>query len=106
MIAEKRIVGISLLVAGLLLSMSMMCHAQEIGKLLEVKTPLKEGSKASLVEHGAMPLQGPTQAEKPAGQDPQKSWYLRLLNGIAIGFATINTQKQNDGRPAPPGSYR
>lgn len=96
----------AVVIALIFLLVPMMCRAQEIEKLLDVKAPPHgEALQASLVENMAAPLQGPVEAAKTDKQTSQ-SWYLHLLNGIAMGLATYNTQKQNDGRPPFAGTPR
>ena len=43
-----------------------------------------------------------TVEKKPDRQFAEKSWAWRFLEGMAIGAATYNTQKQSDGRPQSP----
>lgn len=103
---KGKAVSCAVVIALIFLLVPMMCQAQEIDKLLAVKTPLAEvATKASLADNSAAPLQGPVEAAKPDKQASQ-SWYWRLLNGIAMGLATYNTQEQNDGRPPFDGTPR
>jgi hypothetical protein len=43
---------------------------------------------------------------KPATEVLEPSWFWQFLEGIAIGAATYNTEKQSDGRPSPLGKFR
>lgn len=40
--------------------------------------------------------------KKESGRLAEKSWILKFLEGVAIGAATHNTQRQNEGRPQTP----
>lgn len=106
MISEKKTVGLFLLFGLIFLVIPALCHAQDIEKLLDVKMSQTEISPAFLPESKSPPIQGPVQVKQPEKEASDKIWYRRLLEGIAMSFAIINTDKQGDGRPLAPGKSR
>lgn len=90
-----------ILLCGMLISVATpLCHAQEAGKLFDVKMP-KEAVSPVLVPEPAITPGLRMETAKPAKGVPEKSWFRRLLEGTAIGAATYNTEKESDGRPQP-----
>lgn len=79
---------------------AVTCHAQEPGKLPELKTPLENRSAASIPEITSSAV--PESAKvKPDKKPPKRSWFWRLFEGTLSGAAKYNTDKQSEGRPAP-----
>ncbi|MDD2852197.1 MAG: hypothetical protein PHY09_09920 [Desulfuromonadaceae bacterium] len=95
--AERRARTLILLF-GILISVSSLCHAQETGKLFDVKMP-QEAVAPVLVPEPAITPNLSMEPAKPDRKVPEKSWFRRLLEGTAIGAATYNTEKHSDGRP-------
>lgn len=56
---------------------------------------------ATLAEPATDPLLQ-TVEKKPAKELAEKPCFWRFLEGLAIGAATYNTRKQDDGRPQTP----
>ena len=83
----------------------LLCHAQEPGTLLDVKTVQAEVSPAFVPEITNSPALRPAEV-KPAREVSEISWYWRFLGMIAISAAKYNTDKQSDGRPGPLGNFR
>jgi hypothetical protein len=106
MILEKKMSGLFLLFGLIFLVTPAPCHAQDIKKLLDVKPPQTDTSRTLSAESTRAPVQGPVQVKRPDTETSGKSWYRRLLEGMATSFAIINTEKQGDGRPLPPGKSR
>jgi hypothetical protein len=77
-----------------------LCHAQDSGKLFDVKMPRTEVSPAFVPEITTTAVSSPARL-KPEKELSETSWYWRILEGIAIGAARYNTEKQNAGRPNP-----
>lgn len=93
-----------ILLCGLLVfTATPRCHAQEPVKLFDVKVPQAEVAPAVVPEVTKNPTPEAVEA-KPAREATEQSWYWRLLEGIAIGAAKNNTEKQDDGRPQPRGT--
>lgn len=102
---EKR-KGILILLCGMLIATATpRCHAQEPGKLFEVKLPQAEASPALVPKVTNNPVQRPADV-KPDKEVSEKSWYRLFLEGVAISAAQYNTEKEDDGRPHPPGNSR
>ncbi|MDD2733557.1 MAG: hypothetical protein PHF56_06415 [Desulfuromonadaceae bacterium] len=95
--AERR-TRILILSFGILISASLLCHAQEAGKLFDVKMP-QEAASPVLVPEPAITPDLRMEPAKPDRKVPEKSWFRRLLEGTAIGAAMYNTEKHSDGRP-------
>lgn len=89
-----------ILLFGILIFITSLCHAQEAGKLFDVKMP-QEAASPVLVPEPAITPDLRMEPAKPAKEVPEKSWFRRLLEGTAIGAAMYNTEKQSDGRPQP-----
>ena len=99
----KRIRSYILLCGFIICTWAPWCHGQDIDKLLDVKKPQQKDSPTLMQESVAPPAKVPVQTEKPDEEASGKSWYRRLLEGMATSFAIINTEKQGDGRPFAPG---
>jgi len=77
-----------------------LCHAQDSGKLFDVTIPATEASPALAPMTTSNAVPGSTEIQ-PDKKVPDQLWYWRLLQGLALGIARNNTEKQNDGRPWP-----
>lgn len=97
---------ILILVSGTLIATATpLCHAQEPGTLLDVKTSQAEVSPVFVPEITNPPALRPAEV-KPDKVASETSWYWRFLGMIAISAAEYNTVKQSDGRPGPLGNFR
>jgi hypothetical protein len=104
MILEKA--GKRILICGIFItSTTLLSHAQDTGKLFDVKMPRTEVSPAPFQNVTTTAVSGPAQV-KPVRQFSEISWYWRILEWTAIGIAQFNTEKQNDGRPNQQGNFR
>ncbi len=82
-----------------------LCHAQDTETQSVVKRPQETVSPVLLPETINTPL--PLTAEvKPAKSNSEVFWLWRLLEGLTMGAARYNTEKQSDGRPQAPGNFR
>jgi hypothetical protein len=83
-----------------LIAVAGPCNAQE--------PLLAESPKPPVVLVPATPAQPAVDpllqtVETKTGRElAEKPWFWRFLEGMAIGAATYNTQKQSDGRPQTP----
>jgi hypothetical protein len=102
--AEKRTI-LMLLCGMVIATVTPLCHAQEPGTLLDVRTPQAEVSPVFVPEITNTPALRPAEV-KPARIVSENSWYWRILQGILLGAAKYNTDKQSDGRPGPLGNFR
>jgi hypothetical protein len=94
------------LLCGMLISMATWpSHAQEFANLFDVKIPQAELSPVYVpdIKNTQPPRQAPSKPDKEVWE---RSWYWILLEGIALGAARYNTEKQSDGRPQPLGTAR
>ena len=95
-----------ILVCAILINFTTaLSHAQDTGALFDVKMPRPEVPLASFQNVTTTTVPGPAQV-KPNKEVSEISWYWRVLEWTAIGFAKINTEKQNDGRPNQQGNFR
>ncbi|MFH1026853.1 MAG: hypothetical protein V1791_02500 [Pseudomonadota bacterium] len=94
-----------LLCGALIVTSTTLCHAQEPGTLLDVKTVRAEASPIFVPEITNTPAVRPAEV-KPARIVSENSWYWRILQGILLNAAEYNTVKQSDGRPGPHGNFR
>lgn len=97
----KKKTRFSLLMSGVLIcSACSLCHAQDSGKLYDVKTAQAKMSSAAIPDlTGSSP---PEATQAPSVKDgPGKHWFWRFLEGIVLGAAKYNTEKEGDGRPYP-----
>jgi hypothetical protein len=83
-----------------LIAAAVVCNAQE-AVLAEKPKPLVVLVPATLAEPAVDPLLQ-TVETKTGRELAEKPWFWRFLEGMAIGAATYNTQKQSDGRPQTP----
>lgn len=91
----------TLLLSGVLICSALsLCHAQNSGKLCDVKTAQTNLSSATIPDlTGSSP---PKATQAPSVKDgPGKHWFWRFLEGIVLGAAKYNTDKEGDGRPYP-----
>ncbi len=82
-----------------------LCHAQDAGKLFEVKTLQAEVSSALTPAITSSAALG-TAIEKPVKEVSERPWYWRFMEGIVMSAAKYNTEKQSDGRPLPQSNPR
>lgn len=92
-----------LLVLGLIVT-AVFCNAQEPLQA-ENPTPPVVLLPATLPQPAVDPLLERVD-KKPAKQVTETPWFWRFMEGIAIGAATHNTQKQSDGRPQTPSTVK
>lgn len=92
-----------LLVFGLITAAGA-CNAQE-AVLAENPKPPVVLVPATLAEPAVDPLLQAVE-KKTDRQLAEKPWAWRFLEGMAIGAATYNTQKQSDGRPQTPSTVK
>ena len=83
-----------------LIAAAAACNAQEAVPVENPKPPVVL-VPATLAEPEVDPLLQAVEKKK-ANELTEKPWCWRLLEGMAIGAATYNTQKQSDGRPQTP----
>jgi hypothetical protein len=96
----------NILLCGIfLLVTTPLCHAQESARLFDVNIPQARMSSAS-APNITQSLPSHTQQSKPDKGVAEKSWFRRFLEGIAIGTARYNTEKQDEGRPQPANNSR
>lgn len=95
-----------ILLCGIVIStVTPLCHAQDTGALPEANKPRIELSPTFLPKTISTPL--PLTAEpKPSKEASELPWYWRLLEGITMGVARYNMEKQSDGRPNQLGYFR
>ncbi|MDK9716879.1 MAG: hypothetical protein OEL57_03105 [Trichlorobacter sp.] len=92
-----------LLVAGLIVT-AVFCNAQEA-----VQTEKPKPSVMLLPTTLPQPAGDPlleTVDKRPTRQVTETPWFWRFMEGMAIGAATYNTQKQSDGRPQTPSTVK
>lgn len=94
-----------LLCGALIVTATTLCHAQEPGTLLDVKTVRTEASPVFVPEITNTPAVRPAEV-KPAREVTETPWFWRFLGMIAMSAAEYNTVKQSDGRPGPHGNFR
>lgn len=82
-----------------------LVHAQDIGIVSAAATPRPEIMQAAAAGGMAAPITKP-ESLKPDKEVLVQSWFWRMLQGMAIGAASYNTEKQSDGRPQPQGNFR
>ncbi len=92
-----------LLVSGLI-AIAVACNAQEPLQSENPKPPIVL-LPATLSQPAINPLLQ-TVEKKSDRQLTEKPWAWRFLEGMAIGAATYNTQKQSDGRPQTPSTVK
>lgn len=98
--------GVLVLLCGILIfTATLSCRAQESVKLPEVKPSPTILSPLSVPEITNSAVTGPSQV-KPDKKASERAWYWRFMEGIIMGTAKYNTDKQNDGRPQPPANSR
>lgn len=94
------------MIAGMALyRVEPLVHAQDIGIVSTATVPRPEKIQAPVTGDMAAPIPKP-ESLKPDKEVVEQSWFWRLLQGMAIGAATYNTEKQSDGRPQPRDSFR
>jgi hypothetical protein len=98
--AERRTKLLILLSGIVIATATPLCHAQDSGKLFDVKIPRTEVLPAFVPEITTTAAPSPVRV-KPDKELSETTWYWRILEGIAIGAARYNTEKQNAGRPNP-----
>jgi len=97
----SKTIKLCLLTAGVLTcGVFSLCHAQDPGKLLDVKTVQAQISSAVIPDiTGTSP---PEATQVTSGKDGRgKHWFWRFFEGIVLGAARYNTEKESDGRPYP-----
>jgi len=87
-----------------LIAAAAVCNAQEPLQA-ENPTPPVVLLPATLPQPAVDPLLE-TVEKKPAKQVTETPWFWRFMEGMAIGAATYNTQKQSDGRPQTPSTVK
>ena len=87
-----------------LIAAAVVCNAQE-AVLAEKPKPPVVLVPATLAEPVVDPLLQ-TVEKKTDRQLAEKPWAWRFLEGMAIGAANYNTQKQSDGRPQTPSTVK
>jgi hypothetical protein len=97
----RRISTLWLLMFGMLIySAFSLCHAQDSGKLFDVTLPQAKMSSAVIPD--IISTSPPEAAQVMSEKDgPGKHWFWRFLEGIVLGAARYNTEKEGDGRPYP-----
>jgi hypothetical protein len=97
--------GKMILIGGIFMtSTTLLSHAQDTGRLFDVKIPRSEASPAPFQNVTTATTPGPS-LQKPSKEILEISWYWRVLEWLAIGIAKTNTEKQDDGRPYQQGNY-
>ena len=97
---------ILILLCGIFVSIATpLCHAQEPGKLFDVKMPQAEASQILVPEitNSSAPIPAQVKPDKKASVHP---WYVLILEWLAMDIARYNTDKQGDGRPNLHGGFR
>lgn len=95
-----------ILLCGILVfTATSLCHAQDPGKLFDIKTPQAKISSSSILDitNTSPPRAAEAKPDKGFSEQP---WYWRFLKWLAIDVARYNTEKQSDGRPLPLGNSR
>jgi len=82
-----------------------LVHAQDIGIVSTATVPRPEIMQAPVTGDMAAPIPKP-ESFRPDKEVLVQSWFWRLLQGMVIGAATYNTEKQSDGRPQPRDNFR
>lgn len=82
-----------------------LVHAQDIVNVPTATAPRPEIMQAPATVDMAAPIPKP-ESLRPDKEVVAQSWFWRLLQGMAIGAATYNTEKQSDGRPRLQGNFR
>jgi hypothetical protein len=95
--AERR-TKTMILLCGMLISVPLLCHAQEAEKQFDVKMPTTAAAPNLVPEIISTPTPNSVQV-KPDKKVPETSWFWRFIGGTAIGAAKYNTEKQSEGRP-------
>lgn len=94
------------MIVGVTLStVEPLVHARDIEIMSTATAPRPEIIQAPATGDMAAPIPKPdsVRADKEV---VAQSWFWRLLQGMAIGAATYNTEKQSDGRPQTRDSFR
>jgi hypothetical protein len=89
----------------ILSSANQLCYAQEPVKRFEVKTPQTQMS-STFVPKLTNSLPSRAVETNPDKARSERGWFWRIVEGVAIGAAKYNTEKQSDGRPQPAGNFR
>lgn len=91
-----RVRAVWFLLCGILIhATTPFSHAQESSKLLNVNILQAKMSSAAIPDFNKPSPSGAVQVT------PYKHWFWRFLEGLAIGAAKYNTEKEGDGRPYP-----
>lgn len=94
------------MIVGMALStVETLVHAQDIGIVSTATAPRPEILQAPATGEMPAPIPKP-ESLKPDKEVVAQSWFWRLLQGMAMGAATYNTEKQSDGRPQPRDNFR
>jgi hypothetical protein len=95
---------IAMLLVLCLVAAAGACNAQEAVPAANPKPPVVL-VPATLAEPAVDPLLQNVE-KKTDRQLAERPWAWRFLEGMAIGAATYNTQKQSDGRPQTPSTVK
>ena len=94
-----KIVTITIMLCGLLIAtVPCRCFSEEPAPVLNVKKTPTEAPPAFLTDI-SKPL--PATSVTPEKEESKKSWFRSLMEGMFIGAAQYNTDRQSDGRPKP-----
>lgn len=94
-----------MIVGMVLYTVEPLVHAQDIGIVSTATAPRPEIMQEPATGDMSAPIPKP-ESLRPDKEELVQSWFWRLLQGMAIGAASYNTEKQSDGRPQPRGNFR